>query len=66
MFRRLKQKSLEVQLDDLWNTKIRLIPIIQVIIFCGRYNIILPGHRDDVNLKNLLLIEDTAKRHVCQ
>jgi len=28
----------------------KLIPMIKTIIFCGRYNIPLRGHRDDVNL----------------
>jgi len=43
-----------------------LIPIVKTIIFCGRYNIPLRGHRDDVNLKKLIPIDDTANVHEIQ
>lgn len=66
-----KQQTIEVQLDDQLNktvekNKKKLIPIIKTIIFCGRYNIPLRGHRDDVNLKKLIPIEDTANFHKIQ
>lgn len=54
-----KQKTVDIQLDDQLNetvkeNKKKLIPIIKTIIFCGRHNIPLRGHRDDVNLSNLI------------
>ena len=36
--------------------------MITTIIFCGRYNISLRGHRDDVNLSNLIS-NDQAKNN---
>lgn len=66
-----KQQTIENQLDDQFNKTIeenkkKLIPIIKTIIFCGRYNILLRGHRDDVNLKELILIDDVANAHEIQ
>lgn len=66
-----RQQTVEVQLDDQLNktveeNKKKLIPIIKTIIFCGRYNIPLRGHRDDVNLKKLIPIDDTANVHEIQ
>ncbi|XP_060845757.1 52 kDa repressor of the inhibitor of the protein kinase-like [Rhopalosiphum padi] len=62
-----KQKPIEIQLDDQLNetvkqNKKKLIPIIKTIIFCGRHNISIRGHRDDVNLSNLIS-NDQAKNN---
>ncbi|KAL4135941.1 hypothetical protein QTP88_007518 [Uroleucon formosanum] len=62
-----KQKTIEIQLDGQLNETIKqnkkkLIPIIKTIIFCGRHNISLKGHRDDVNLSNLIS-NDIAKNN---
>ncbi|XP_060846349.1 uncharacterized protein LOC132926015 [Rhopalosiphum padi] len=62
-----KQKTIEIQLDDQLNetvkqNKKKLIPIFKTIIFCGRHNISIRGHRDDVNLSNLIS-NDQAKNN---
>jgi hypothetical protein len=62
-----KQKTIEIQLDDQLNETVKqntkkLIPIIKTIIFCGRHNISIRRHRDDVNLSNLIS-NDQAKNN---
>lgn len=65
------KQTIEIQHNDKLKKKNyrkqkKLIHIIKTIIFCGRYNIPLQGHHDEVNLKSLIPIDDTTNAHEVQ